>query len=219
MHSESPDRIEVTHSAAHRQYPERLLPLRRPEGHSPPIPRYSADLPAGKKIAVLFVGAQGRSIEVVRQANLGELCNNSEPQLAAPDYLDNAEYVDPEGYINHIAALYWSEASQFHEWRKSQAVAYWRARIHAEKALESGGNQSRFQLSDWRRLPSKSTGAAFRHAPPHSWFPRQELGIGAPRGIGFLRPLMIALSRVFLNWTSCIRPPVRLHVTSWCSRQ
>jgi phenylacetaldoxime dehydratase/aldoxime dehydratase len=92
-------------------------------------------LPAGKKIAVLFVGAQGRSIEAVRQANLSELCKNSEPQLAALDYLDNAEYIDPEGYINHIAALYWSEASQFHEWRKSQAVACWRTRIRAEQGI------------------------------------------------------------------------------------
>jgi len=135
MHSESPDRVDVMHSAAQRQYPERVLPLRRPEGHSPPIPRYSADLQAGKKIAVLFVGVQGRSIEVVRQANLSELCNNSEPQLTAPDYLDNAEYVDPEGYINHIAALYWLEASKFHEWLKSQTVARWRARIYAEQSI------------------------------------------------------------------------------------
>src|ERR1700757_2164856 len=91
MHSESPDRVDVMHSAAQRQYPERVLPLRRPEGHSPPIPRYSADLQPGKKIAVLFVGVQGRSIEVVRQANLSELCNNSEPQLTAPDYLGHLE--------------------------------------------------------------------------------------------------------------------------------
>jgi hypothetical protein len=43
--------------------------------------------------------------------------------------------VDPDGYINHIAALYWSEASQFHEWLDSHVVALWWAHIRAERNI------------------------------------------------------------------------------------
>jgi hypothetical protein len=53
--------------------PVRIYPLRRPEGHTPPIPRYSAILPQQDKVAVLFMGIQSRDAEALRQAAFAQL--------------------------------------------------------------------------------------------------------------------------------------------------
>ena len=46
----------------------------------------------------------------------------------APVYADFASFADPQGYLNHVAALYWLKARDFTAWSKLPAVAEWRAR-------------------------------------------------------------------------------------------
>ena len=51
--------------------PARIYPLRRPEGHTAPIPRYSAVLPQQDKVAVLFMGVQSTDAAALREVPLG----------------------------------------------------------------------------------------------------------------------------------------------------
>jgi aldoxime dehydratase len=107
--------------------PARIFPLRRPEGHKAPIPRYSAVLPQQDKVAVLFMGVQATDAEALREAEFAELLGaNADP---TPVYVDFATFADPQGYLNHVAALYWLKAKDFTTWSKLPAVAAWRARV------------------------------------------------------------------------------------------
>ena len=109
--------------------PARIYPLRRPEGHTPPIPRYSAILPQQDKVAVLFMGVQGTDAEALQEAAFADL-----PVAGgdvAPAYVDFATFADPQGYLNCVAALYWLNAKDFSAWSKLRAVVEWRARIAA----------------------------------------------------------------------------------------
>ena len=52
--------------------PVRVYPLRRPEGHTPPVPRYSAVLPQQDKVAVLFTGVQATDAAALRDGHHGK---------------------------------------------------------------------------------------------------------------------------------------------------
>jgi hypothetical protein len=105
--------------------PVRIFPLRRPEGHKPPISRYSAILPRQDKVAVLFLGVQATDAEALREAKFVELVSAGGD--LAPVYADFAGFADPQGYLNRVAALYWLKAKDFTAWSKLPAVAEWRA--------------------------------------------------------------------------------------------
>jgi hypothetical protein len=130
--SELPGDRDTAPRAAEARTPEkgcpvRVYPLRRPEGHKPPIPRYSAILPQRDKVAVLFMGIQARDAEALREVAFAQL-----PGAAgdtAPVYVDFAGFTDPQGYLNRVAALYWLKAEDFSAWSKLPEVVEWRARI------------------------------------------------------------------------------------------
>ena len=133
--------------------PVRIFPLRRPEGHKPPIPRYSAVLPQQDKVAVLFMGVQGIDPEALREAAFADLPGTAGD--AAPVYVDFATFADPQGYLNRVAALYWLNAKDFSAWSELPAVVEWRARI---AALPSIGlwwdvQRSRTRPSGWGAKP------------------------------------------------------------------
>jgi hypothetical protein len=107
--------------------PARIYPLRRPEGHTPPIPRYSAMLPQQDKVAVLFMGVQARDTDALRAVPLGALLKAGGD--LAPVNADQAEFTDPQGYRNRVAALYWLKAADFAAWSKLPEVAEWRAQM------------------------------------------------------------------------------------------
>jgi aldoxime dehydratase len=107
-----------------RQAEHRRFPLRRPEGHIPPIPRHSAVLPDATKVAVLFLGVQSRSVDAA-WAHANELPIDGDD---APVYADFAAFTDQQGFVNRIAALYWLDAGAYARWQDSLRVAAWRAR-------------------------------------------------------------------------------------------
>jgi aldoxime dehydratase len=107
--------------------PVRIYPLRRPQGHTPPVPRYSAVLPQQDKVAVLFTGVQATDAAALRDGAFDDLLKAAGD--AAPVYVDFATFTDPQGYLNRVAALYWLKAADFSAWSKLPAVAEWRARV------------------------------------------------------------------------------------------
>ena len=107
--------------------PARIYPLRRPEGHTPPIPRYSAVLPQQDKVAVLFMGVQSTDAATLRNVSFDQLLKAGGD--AAPVYADQATFTDPQNYLNRVAALYWLKAKDFDAWSKRPEVAEWRARV------------------------------------------------------------------------------------------
>jgi aldoxime dehydratase len=106
--------------------PVRVYPLRRPEGHTPPVPRYSAVLPQQDKVAVLFTGIQSTDAAALREVSFDALQAAGD---AAPVYADFATFTDPQGYLNRVAALYWLKAKDFTAWSKRPDIAEWRARV------------------------------------------------------------------------------------------
>jgi aldoxime dehydratase len=107
-----------------RQAHARRFPLRRPEGHKPPIPRYSAVLPDATKVAVLFLGVQSTSMEAARKL-ANDLPTDGDD---APVYADFAAFRDQQGFLNRIVALYWLDAHAYARWQESPRVAAWRAK-------------------------------------------------------------------------------------------
>jgi hypothetical protein len=107
--------------------PARIYPLRRPEGHQVPVPRYSAVVPQQDKVAVLFMGLQSKDAQALREVAIADLLRVG--GNAAPANADEATFTDPQGYLNRVAALYWLKAGDFAEWSKQSAVAEWRERI------------------------------------------------------------------------------------------
>jgi hypothetical protein len=126
--NERPRGIDIAQAGASEPgCPARLYPLRRPEGHAPPIPRYSAVLPQQDKVAVLFMGVQSTDAAALRDVSFDELSKAGGE--AAPVYVDYATFTDPQGYLNRVAALYWLKAADFSAWSKQPAIGEWRARI------------------------------------------------------------------------------------------
>lgn len=112
--------------------PVRRFPLRRPEGHKAPITRYSADLEPSSRIAVLFLGIQSKHRDDISAARA--TCSallRATPH--SPDYHDDAVFTDKSGYLNHVVALYWLEASAYHIWSTSPLVAEWRDQILTQR--------------------------------------------------------------------------------------
>jgi len=107
--------------------PVRIYPLRRPEGHQVPVPRYSAVVPQQDKIAVLFMGVQSKDADALRGVPISDLLRAG--GSVAPDNADQATFTDPQGYLNRVAALYWLKAADFAEWSKLPAVAEWRSLV------------------------------------------------------------------------------------------
>ncbi len=113
--------------------PARIYPLRRPEGHTPPVPRYSAILPQQDKVAVLFMGVQSTDAAALGDVSFDDLLKaGSDP---APVYVDYATFTDPQGYLNRVAALYWLKATDFTAWSRQTAVGAWRERIAALSSI------------------------------------------------------------------------------------
>ena len=113
--------------------PARIFPLQKPEGHSPPITRYSAVLP-DEKLAVLFLGVQSTDAGALGPSPFASLVNLGGAGLA-PVYADFASFTDPQGYLNRVAALYWLKPDGFNAWLRLPAVAEWRAQVTAPSSV------------------------------------------------------------------------------------
>lgn len=112
--------------------PVRRFPLRRPAGHTAPITRYSAALAPSSRIAVLFLGIQSQHPEELRAA-LAKSGALVQAAPHAPDYKDDAVFTDKSGYLNHVVALYWLDASAYRAWSRSAPVAEWREHILTQR--------------------------------------------------------------------------------------
>jgi aldoxime dehydratase len=123
-----PGRLDAVADAAQSACPVRIFPLRQPEGHKPPITRYSAILPQQENVAVLFLGVQSTDAEALQTASFADLLGDGSA-YPAPVYTDFASFTDPQGYLNRIAALYWLKSELFSAWLQLPGVTEWRARV------------------------------------------------------------------------------------------
>lgn len=122
------DISQVAPGSAEGRCPVRRFPLRRPEGHEPPIARYSAALKPTARIAVLFLGVQSQDQATIRTA-LAALPDCIQTAVDFPDYRDDAVFTDKSGYLNHVVALYWLDAHAYHAWSDGPAIASWRNEV------------------------------------------------------------------------------------------
>lgn len=123
--SDASDNSQVAPGSAEGRCSVRRFPLRRPEGHEPPIARHSAALKPSSRIAVLFLGVQSQDGAAIRTA-LAALPECIQTVTDAPDYRDDAVFTDKSGYLNHVVALYWLDARTYQAWSNGQSIANWR---------------------------------------------------------------------------------------------
>jgi hypothetical protein len=177
--------------------PARIYPLRRPEGHTPPIPRYSAVLPQQDKVAVLYMGVQSIDAAGLREVPLGDLLKTGGD--LAPANADEATFTDPQGCLNRVAALYWLKAADFAAWSKLPEVAEWRERsaklssvgLWWEPVAVDANYMETIAFKEYPRGFSGSARLAFR-AP-------KARAIGARRAIAFPpRPMICSRARTSL---------------------
>ena len=107
-----------------QQLDDRRFPLRRPDGHQPPVPRYSAVLPDTTKVAVLFLGVQSKSVEMARELTDAIPIDGDD----RPVYVDRAAFTDEQGALNRIVALYWLDDRTYARWQNSARVVAWRTK-------------------------------------------------------------------------------------------
>src|ERR1700761_2054778 len=128
-----PGKLDTATVAALDGCPARIFPLQKPEGHNPPITRYSAVLPR-EKVAVLFLGIQSADAGLLGASIFADLVTSGDGDLA-PAYADFAGFTDPQGYRNRVAALYWLKPDNFAAWLQLPAVAEWRTRVTASSSI------------------------------------------------------------------------------------
>jgi len=106
---------------------ERLYPMNRPDGHVPPIPRYSAhpDI-ASRRLVALFVGVQSKDRAGIVASGFEKFLSAARRAAEAPAYLDRAAFVDSAGFNNSLAAMYWPGREAYDAWAGSEAVRNWR---------------------------------------------------------------------------------------------
>jgi aldoxime dehydratase len=126
-------RLDTAPAVALDGCPARIFPLQKPEGHNPPITRYSAVLPR-EKVAVLFLGVQSADAGLLAPSIFAELVKSGGSDLA-PVYADFAAFTDPQGYLNRVAALYWPKPDDFAAWLGLPAVAQWRTQVIASSSI------------------------------------------------------------------------------------
>jgi hypothetical protein len=124
----------ATAGSAEGRCPDRRFPLRRPNGHKPPIARYSAALPQALQVVVLFLGLQSKDENALKTA-LARFLESSAVAEAAPIYTDHAVFSDQQGHLNHIVALYWLDSRLYYDWLSAPAVADWRAQATTDPAV------------------------------------------------------------------------------------
>lgn len=107
---------------------ERIAPIRKPDGFTPAVQRWSAQLPEGcAQFRVGFFGVQGDDAAAI----------DASPFLAwaatalrggpdGPDTCDHARYIDAAGRLNHVVAAYWLDDTSYAAWA-ADAAAWWAA--------------------------------------------------------------------------------------------
>lgn len=104
----------------------RRYPLRKPDGHVPAVQRYSARLPHKiKQAVILFIGVQAQTAEALRVSGFHDWMRRVTIGDDAPVNFEHAGFTDPQGWINHLVALYWMDANSQARWAQSEHVCAW----------------------------------------------------------------------------------------------
>lgn len=115
--------------------PDRKYPMKKPEGHVPPIPRYTARMESDSSvIAIVYVGVQSKSgNQAVCLAQLREIDDLMRLDHGV-DHRDFASFTDMQGYLTMFAVGYWRSPKTYENWVASEAVADW----WSESSKETG---------------------------------------------------------------------------------
>ncbi len=104
----------------------RKYPMRKPDGHVPPIPRFTARLPkADSTVNVVFLGIQSRSGD--EQACLDALrdIDSLLKSDTGPEHHDFAKFTDHHGCPTAFVTAYWRDTSSYDNWCQSEPVRRW----------------------------------------------------------------------------------------------
>lgn len=97
---------------------ERLAPIRRPEGFTPAVQRWSFLLPPEcAEFHVAFLAVQGSDAATLDASEFMAWAGPALSGAHAPTTLDHARFVDPAGALNHVIAAYWLDGAAHQAWR------------------------------------------------------------------------------------------------------
>lgn len=105
---------------------DRKYPLIKPEGHVPPIPRYTARMPEDVSlIKIMYLGVQSRNGDMAgcldKLGEIGALLDGEN----GPEYFDFAKFIDMQGCPTMFAVAYWRSPEAYDAWQQTDTVSAW----------------------------------------------------------------------------------------------
>lgn len=106
---------------------ERIYPLRKPKDFVPAVQRWSVALPNRfDRYFVAFFGVQGESAKIVYESPFFPWVSDALMSPDAPDAHDYGSFVDDQGQLTHIVAMYWIGPERYGAWMNApRSVAWW----------------------------------------------------------------------------------------------
>lgn len=107
---------------------ERVTPIRKPEGFTPAVQRWSFQLP-GQAMRVAFFGVQGPDEGALNESGfLGWVLKSLADHPNGPSVYDNARYTDNAGQLTYVTTAYWVDEERWDSWSSDPtATAWWEA--------------------------------------------------------------------------------------------
>ncbi len=97
---------------------ERLAPIRRPEGFTPAVQRWSFLLPPGcAQFRLAFLAVQAADEAALAASDFLAWAGPALSGTHAPSTLDHARYHEPDGRLTHVIAAYWLDEVAYQAWR------------------------------------------------------------------------------------------------------
>ena len=93
-------------------------PMHMPEGWVPPVPAFSANIPAKARAVVLYIGIQNPTSGSL--SDLNRIIDTAEiPQF------DRAKFTDRAGHINSVLVAYFTSSQEHVQWEETSGFSKW----------------------------------------------------------------------------------------------
>jgi len=104
----------------------RTLPMRKPGGHVPPVPRWRVDLGyAWRLLTILYAGAQARDDAVLAASGFRPWLETQWRAEGGPYSWEWSRYVDAAGCVNLVCVAYWVDEDRFSHWKRAAGYEDW----------------------------------------------------------------------------------------------
>lgn len=104
----------------------RVLPMRKPSGHIPPVPRWRVDLGCEwRLLTMLYAGAQAPDDAALDASGFRLWLEAQWRAEGGPYSWEWSRYMDAAGYVNLVCVAYWVDEDRFARWQGAAGYEGW----------------------------------------------------------------------------------------------